>query len=73
MVFDLAAALMESMIVKYFEKDLKASIKAKMDQDAIRLDNYEELIAKAVRNKAKAGLRPSSCIRKNGIQVFRGS
>ena len=44
---------------RYFEKGLKLSIKAKIDQDATHLNNYEELVAKAVRTKAKAGLQPS--------------
>ena len=35
-----------------------------MDQDPSHLDDYEELIAKTVRAKAKAGLRPSSYIQK---------
>ena len=44
-----------------------------MDQDASHLDNYEELVAKAVRAEARAGLRPSSYIRKTNQQVFRGN
>ena len=43
-------------MVRYFKESLKASIKAKIDQDATQLDNYKELIAKAVKAKAKAGL-----------------
>ena len=49
-------------MVRYFEKGLKPFIKAEMDQDASHLDNYEELVAKAVKAKAKAGLRPSSYV-----------
>ena len=56
MEFDPVAAPTESTIVKYFEEGLKSSIKAEMDQDAIHLDDYEELVAKAVRAEAKAGL-----------------
>ena len=33
-----------------------------MNQDATHLDNYEELVAKAVRAEAKASLRPSSYV-----------
>ena len=61
--FDPATAPTESTIVRYFEKGLKPSIKAKINQDATYLDNYKELVAKAERAKAKAGLRPSSYIR----------
>ena len=56
------AAPTESTMVRYFEEGLKPSIKAKMDQDASYLDNYEELVAKAVRVEAKAGLQPSSYV-----------
>ena len=56
MKFDLAAAPTKSTMVKYFEEGLKPSIKAEMDQDATYLDNYEELVAKAVRAKTKTGL-----------------
>ena len=62
MEFDPAATPTESTMVRYFEKGLKPSIKAEMDQDATHLDDYEELVAKAVRAKAKAGLQPSSYI-----------
>ena len=73
MEFDPATALTESTIVRYFEKGLKPSIKAEMDQDATYLDDYEELVAKAVRTKAKAGLQPSSYIRETDIQVLQGN
>ena len=57
-------------MVRYFEKGLKPSIKAKMDQNATYLDNYEELVSKAVRVEAKASLRPSSHVRKADLQVL---
>ena len=60
-------------MVRYFEEGLKLSIKAEMDQDATHLDDYEELVAKAVRAKAKAGLQPSSYLRKTDLQVLQGS
>ena len=56
MEFDRAAAPIESVMVRYFEKSLKPSIKAKIDQDALHLDDYEELVVKAVRAEAKVGL-----------------
>ena len=62
MEFNMAAAPTELTMVRYFEKGLKPSIKAEMDQDATHLDNYEEIIAKAVRAKTKVGLRPSSYV-----------
>ena len=69
--FDLAATPTESTIVRYFEEGLKHSIKAKIDQDTTHLDNYEELVAKAVRAEAKAGLRPSSYVQETDIQVLQ--
>ena len=43
-------------MVRYFKKSLKPSIKAKIDQNTTYLDDYEELIVKTVRTKAKVGL-----------------
>ena len=73
MEFDLATTPTESTIVRYFEEGLKPSIKAKMNQDATHLDDYEELVSKAVKTEAKAGLRPSSYVREADFQVLRGS
>ena len=73
MEFDLAAAPTESTIVRYFEKSLKPSIKAEIDQDATHLDDYEELVAKAVRAEAKVGLQPSSYVQEADLQVFWGT
>ena len=60
-------------MVRYFEKGLKPSIKAKMDQNVIHLDNYKELVAKAVRVEAKTSLQPSSYIRETDIQILQRS
>ena len=46
-------------MVKYFKEDLKPFIKAEINQDATQLNDYEELVVKAIKTKAKAGLRPS--------------
>ena len=56
-------------MVRYFEEGLKPSIKAEIDQDASYLDNYEELVAKAVRVEAKTGLWPSSYVQETDQQV----
>ena len=60
-------------MIRYFEKDLKSSIKAEIDQDATHLDDYKELVTKIVRAEAKAGLQPSSYVRKTDIQVLQRS
>ena len=67
MEFDPVAAPMESTMVRYFEKYLKPSIKAEMDQNTTHLDDYEGLIAKVVRAEAKAGLWPSFYVRDTDI------
>ena len=46
---------------------------AEMDRDATHLDNYEELVAKAMRAKAKAGLWPSFYMQETTLQVLQGS
>ena len=73
MEFDPATAPTESTMVRYFEESLKPSIKAEMDQDATHLNDYEELVAKAIRAKAKDSLRLGSYIREADLQVLRGS
>ena len=60
-------------MVRYFEEGLKPSIKAEMDQDDSQLIDYEELVAKAVRAEAKAGLRPSSYVRETDLSCLRGN
>ena len=71
--FDPLAAPTESTMIRYFEGGLKPSIKAEMDQDASHLDDYEELVVKAVRAEAKAGLRPSFYIKETDQQVPWGN
>ena len=71
--FDPVAAPTEVTIVRYFEKDLKPSIKAEIDQEHSQLINYEELIAKAVRAKARADLRPSSYVRETDLSCLQGN
>ena len=60
-------------MIRYFEEGLKLSIKFEMDQDTFYLDNYEELVVKVVRAKAKAGLRPSFYVREIDQQVLQGN
>ena len=68
--FDLVARPTESLMVRYFEEGLKPSIKAKIDEDATHLDNFEELLAKTVRTEAKTGLWPSFYMREINQQVL---
>ena len=57
-------------MVKYFEKRLKPSIKAKIDQNATYLNDYEELVAKTIRAEAKAGLQLSFYVQETNQQIF---
>ena len=43
------------------------------DQDNSQLIDYEELVAKAVKAEAKAGLRPSSYVRETDLSCLRGN
>lgn len=47
---------MKSTIVEFFEEDLKLFVKAEIDQNATLLDNHKELVTKAIKTRAKAGL-----------------
>ena len=58
-------------MVRYFKEGLKLSIKAKMDQDNFQLVDYEELVVKAVKAEAKAGLRPSSYIQETDLSCLQ--
>ena len=71
--YDPFAVPTEVTIVRYFEEGLKPSIKAEMDQDNSQLVDYEELVAKVVRAKAKAGLRPSSYVQETDLWCLRGN
>ena len=73
MEFDSVSPPTESTIVRYFEKGLKPSIRAEINQDASYLDNYKELVAKVVRAEEKAGLQPSSYIWETDQQVPWGN
>ena len=73
MEFDPAATPMESIIIRYFEKGLKPSIKAEIDWETTHLDNYKELVAKASKAETKTDLLPSSYIREIDQKVPRGS
>ena len=69
--FDLVAIPTKVTMVRYFEEDLKPSIKAEMGQDDSQLINYKELVVKAVRFEAKTGLRPSSYVQKTDLNCLQ--
>ena len=60
-------------MVTYFEKGLKPSIKAEMNQDNSQLIDYKELIAKALKAEAKVGLRLSSHMWETNLSCLWGN
>lgn len=58
-------------MIKYFEKSLKPSVKAKINQDTTQLDDYQELIAKAIKTEVQPSLRPSSYIQETNQNCFK--
>ena len=71
--YDPIAIPTEVTMVRYFEEGLKPSIKAEMDQDDSQLVDYEELVAKAVKAEAKAGLLPSFYVWETDLWCLRGN
>ena len=71
--FDLVVAPTEVTMVKYFKKGLKPSIKVEIEQDNSQLIDYEELVAKAMKAEAKAGLRPSSYMQEINLSCLQGN
>lgn len=56
--FDADGALGKPTMIKSFQKSLKPSIQAKIEQRSCKLDSSKELIEKTVNVKAKAAFRP---------------
>ena len=71
--FDPVVAPTEVTMVRYFEESLKPSIKAEINQDNSQLINYEELVTKPVRAKAKASLRPSFYVWETDLSCLQGN
>ena len=60
MEFDADGIPGEPTIISHFREGLKPSIRAEIEQRGRKLDSFEELVQKAVDNKTKTALRPSS-------------
>ena len=58
-------------MVRYFEEGLKPSMKAEIDQDGSQLIYYKGLVAKVVRAKAKAGLRPNFYVQETNLSYLQ--
>ena len=56
--FDPECATEEGMIIWYFRKGFRPSVKVEMEQCGQKLDSFKELVEKAVDAKAKAALWP---------------
>ena len=49
-------------MIRYFQKDLKPSIKVEMEQQDREFMDFEEMMQRAVNAEAKAGLRSSTMV-----------
>ena len=61
--FDLAATSNEEIMIRYFQKGLKLSIRAQLDARDRDLDSWKEAVEKVVNTKAKASLQSPASTR----------
>ena len=59
-------------MIRYFQKDLKPSIKVEMKQQDREFVNFQEMILKDVNAKAKAGLRSTILVQDSDIYCSQG-
>ena len=71
--FDSKWAPEEGTMIRYFQKGLRPLLRLKMEQRDPEIDNFEELVEKAVDPKAKAALRPRFYTCKTDQHHLRGS
>ena len=71
--FDPECAPEENTMIKYFWEGLHSLVRVKIEQRGRELDNFEELVKKAVDTEAKAALRPRSYARKTDPNCLRDS
>ena len=62
--FDSVAAPYEDIMIRYFRKGLRPSIRAQLDVRDRNLDSWDEVVDKTVNAKAKARLQALSETRK---------
>lgn len=60
--FDTDGAPEESDLIQFFCEVLKPLIKAQIEQRGRKLDNWDELVKKAIDAEAKASLQPDSIL-----------
>ena len=71
--FDSKWAPEEGMMIWYFRESLYPSVRVEMEQCGRELNNFKELVEKAVNAKANAALPPRSYAPKIDQYCFRGS
>lgn len=64
MKFDSDGASEECAEIRYVREDFKPLVRVEMEQHGWELNNFDEIVAKAVDAKAKTALRPRSSTRK---------
>ncbi len=71
--FDADGAKEESDLIRFFWEELKSCIKAEMEQRGRELDNWEEIVEKAIGAKAKADLWPVSYVKDTDHRCLYGN
>lgn len=71
--FDTDGAPEESDLIQFFCEVLKPLIKAQIEQRGRKLDNWDELVKKAIGAEAKASLQPDSILYEMDHRCPRGN
>ena len=71
MEFDSVEALDEFIMICYFWKSLKPSIKIKMEQQVQALASFKEMVQKAINAEVKASLKSNTMVWDSDIHYFR--
>lgn len=70
--FDTVAAPNEDLLIRYFRDGLRPSIRAQLDERDRDLDNWQEVIERAIDAEAKAGRQAPSLARESDARCPRG-
>ena len=71
--FDPDCAPEEGTMIWYLREGLRPLVRVKMEQRGRKLDNFEEIVKKAVDAKAKAAFKPRSYARDTDQHFFQSS
>ena len=71
--FDDAGAPKEFYLIRFFREGLRPSIRVQIEQQGRELDNWTEIVEKAVDAEAQASLQPTSYIKEMDQRCLRGN